>query len=303
MTPQEWEELCDSCYSIRYPSKWTKTPAAYLGDCGIEGFIDNGIVYQCYYPEQPYANDELYEHQRNKLTTDIAKIINEANASKLQAILGEIKISEWHFVVPEYKDRRILEHAKNKEFEILRAVKNHPTKYPYINSSFCIKIMQANSFIEEISQTIRARNNKIKLRLVSSENIDYSSCDVDKVENIRRKFRAIQPDLSVESLNKLVDMYIKKYLEGVSKINKLRIELPIAFAKLHEVLMAYKSEVEIKTSLNADSSMHKAVFDNIMADFQEELKRLGIFDQSTILNLKHEVIAGWLADCSMEFIA
>lgn len=303
LSPKEWEELCDSCYSIRYPGKWHKTPAAYLGDCGIEGFTDNGIVYQCYYPEQTYANDELYDHQRDKLTTDLAKILNPKYIPKLRRILGRIIIKQWHLVVPEYKDTRIVEHANKKESDVLAEIQKDPTKYPHIDPSIRISVMTANCFVEEISKTIRSQNRKIKLQLQLNNEINYSSCEVDKVENIKRKIIAIQPEMSDAKINKLVDAFIKHYLEGVAKLNNLRINLPTEYAELHDLLSAYKTEVELKTSLNAAKSLNKTIFDGIMNDFQTALERLGIFNQSTILNLKYEIISGWLADCSMEFIA
>ncbi len=303
LTPEQWEELCDSCYSIRYPSKWTKTPSAYLGDCGIEGFTDDGIVYQCYFPEQNYSNDELYEHQREKLTDDVKKIVSDKNIARLQSVLGTVKIKEWHLVVPEYKDIRILQHAHKKEQEILSIAQKDPTKYFHIDPSFKIKVMQEKNFIQEICQTIRANNNKIKLHLETADDIDYSSCDVDKVKNIRRKLLAIQPTISLETLNQLVDIYIKFYMDGIEVLNNLRIELPAEHAELYGLLNAYKSNVEIQTKLNANSSLNKEIFDKITSEFMNELDSLGIFDRTTIHELKNEIIAGWLADCSMEFIA
>ena len=303
MTSIEWEELIDSCYSIRYPGKWHKVPSSYMGDCGIEGYTDDGIVYQCYYPEQLYSNDELYEHQRDKLTTDIAKIFESSYINKLNSILGRVRIKEWHLVVPEYKDRRIIEHANRKEVFYLDVLKNNSSQYPHIDKSLRITVMQADCFIEEISRTIRSRNNKIKLRVDPTVEIDYSSCDVDKVKNIKRKLKAIQPNLSDESLNKIVNIYIEYYLEGVALLNKLRVELPSIFKQLHEILLAYKSEAEVKTALNVNSAMNKTVFDNIMDEFSKELEQLNIFDRSTVIKLKNDIIAGWLADCSMEFVA
>lgn len=52
-----WEELCQSCYRIRYQDvHYTEVPATYKGDAGIEGFTQTGIVIQCYYPEGTYSD-------------------------------------------------------------------------------------------------------------------------------------------------------------------------------------------------------------------------------------------------------
>ena len=95
MNGNAWEDLCVKCYRIRYQNEnYTYIPAAQGGDAGIEGFTQNGIVHQCYCPEREYSDDELYAHQRDKLTKDIDKLLN--NGERLKK-LGVPTIVEWHF--------------------------------------------------------------------------------------------------------------------------------------------------------------------------------------------------------------
>lgn len=85
MTGNAWETLCVQCYRLRYQSDdYTAIPAVQGGDAGIEGFTNKGIVHQCYCPERPYSDNELYTHQREKLTTDIEKLMK--NANRLRAL-------------------------------------------------------------------------------------------------------------------------------------------------------------------------------------------------------------------------
>lgn len=114
-----WEKLCQSCYRIKYQEQhYTEIPAVYEGDAGIEGFTRTGIVNQCYCPEREYSDDELYNHQRDKMTTDIGKLLNADYKKRLEK-LGVPTIHEWHFVVPFYKDSRIIQHAETKRKEVL----------------------------------------------------------------------------------------------------------------------------------------------------------------------------------------
>lgn len=299
LSPKEWESLIDSCYSLRYTGQWHKVPSEYLGDCGIEGFTDNGIVYQCYFPEQPYDNQRLYEYQRKKLTDDIAKLTNPTNMEKLKKVLGRVVIKEWHLVVPEYKTRQIIEHANSKENELRVQIVQDLQLYSHLDPNIRISVMQAGCYIEEIAKIIRARNNKIKLRLSTDDEIDYSLCDVEKVKNIRRKFRAIKQDLSDSDLNKLVNTYVIHYLKGVSILNNLRIQMPTEHGELHDIIESFKNEILVKTTLTSNSNID--VFNTIMKEFEVELDKMQIFDPSTVKNLKNEIIAGWLADCSLEF--
>ena len=76
MTGNAWEELCVKCYRLRYQKEhYTAIPAVQGGDAGIEGFTHNGIVHQCYCPERVYSDNDLYAHQRDKLTADIEKLM------------------------------------------------------------------------------------------------------------------------------------------------------------------------------------------------------------------------------------
>ena len=300
-SPEEWEELCDACYAIRHKGTWHKVPSGYLGDAGIEGYVEEGIVYQCYCPEQAYSNAELYEHQRNKLTKDIGKFKNPEYIKKLKKIFGDMKVKRWALVVPEYKDRKILEHAQTKQQEILADLKNDPNLYPHIDKDFQITVVQATDFVEEICILIRGKGDKVKLT-AKDEDIDYSKCEVDKVENIKRKLLAIYPNLDKNLLNDLVNKYIKYYLCGVAKLNKLRRELPLIHSQLFDLLEVYKEKVELATRYETDKTMNKTVFDDIMKDFQDELEKMQVFDRSTILSLNRDIISGWLADCSMEFV-
>ena len=129
MNGDAWEELCVSCYRLKYQTQnYTAIPAVHGGDAGIEGFTCNGIVHQCYCPEREYDDKELYEHQRDKLTADIEKLMN--NGERLKK-LGVPPIVEWHFNIPEYRDSRILAHAQIKQKEVLAAKKKSPSSVSY----------------------------------------------------------------------------------------------------------------------------------------------------------------------------
>lgn len=136
MTGNAWEDLCVRCYRIRYQKdNYTAIPATQGGDAGIEGFTYKGVVHQCYCPERDYSDNELYEHQRNKLTADIEKL--KKNADRLKA-LGVPPVVEWHFNIPEYKDTRILAHAESKRQEVIKAKKDKPSDYTHIADDFQI---------------------------------------------------------------------------------------------------------------------------------------------------------------------
>ena len=54
--------------------------------------------------------------------------------------------------------------------------------------------------------------------------------------------------------------------------------------------------------MNTDSSMNMQLFNQILDDFEDRLKRsLVYFNTASIMELKHDLTSSWLADCSMQF--
>ena len=304
MTGNKWEELCVECYTDRYQlENYQYIPANSGGDAGIEGFTQTGIVHQCYCPERQYNDNELYDHQKNKLTTDINKLKN--NGKRLKE-LGVPIIHEWHFNIPEYRDSRILKHAQKKQEEILNEKGNNPKSYEHIADDFLIVIKTPNDFKTEISRIIRnpITDYRLNLAIEHTNNFDWSKCDSEKVKNITRKIKAIMnTSICNEQINEIVGVYIDYYNSGLINMHKLQNEFPIIYRDLYELKESYENEVRIKTLMNTDHLMNKNIFENILNEFENKLEKefSTVFNTVSISELKQDIIAGWLADCSMEF--
>ena len=304
MTGNAWEELCVKCYRLRYQKEhYTAIPAVQGGDAGIEGFTQNGIVHQCYCPERVYSDNDLYAHQRDKLTADIEKLM--ANGDRLKR-LGVPPIVEWHFNIPEYKDSRILSHAQSKQQEVLTAKKENPASFAHISNDFKILIKIAEDFAPEISRIIRTNLTDMKLNLAiqHQDTTDWSKCDSQKVANIRRKVGAVMrvsddnPDL-----NEVVGIYIGFYISGMEIMNNLQLHFPEIYEDLYQLEQSYKREVSLKTRMHTNRQLNQNLFNDILNEFQSKLEKdfSPMLTQASIVELKQDLVASWLADCSMEF--
>lgn len=304
MTGNAWEDLCVRCYRIRYQKdNYTAIPATQGGDAGIEGFTNKGVVHQCYCPERAYSDNELYDHQRNKLTADIEKL--KKNANRLR-VLGVPPVVEWHFNIPEYKDARIITHAESKRQEVIKAKKDKPSDYAHISDDFQIVIKTAEDFTPEISRIIRTSLSDMRLNVAieHSSEPNWSKCDSEKVANIRRKIKAVMlVDDTDEAFNEVVEIYVGCYISGLEIMNNLRVNFPEIYEDIIRLEQSYKREVSIKTRLNTNKSMNSTLFDNILSEFHSKLERdfSHTFTEASIGELKQDLIASWLADCSMEF--
>ena len=304
MTGDAWENLCVQCYRIRYQNDdYTAIPAVHGGDAGIEGFTKKGIVHQCYCPERLYPDNELYEHQRDKLTDDIDKLMK--NGERLRA-LGVPPVCQWHLNIPEYKDSRILSHAETKRRAVVEAKKKEPANYVHIADDFRIVIKTAEDFAPEISRIVRTTLTDIRLNFAiqHSEVPDWSVCDSEKVANIRRKIKAVMlVDDTNEALNRVVGIYVDCYISGLEIMNNMRIHFPEIYEDIFRLEQSYKREVSIRTLMNTDKAMNRSLFDEILNEFQSKLERdfSQRFTEASIGELKQDLVANWLADCSMEF--
>jgi len=305
MNGNAWEDLCAECYRIRYQGEhYQYIPAASGGDAGIEGFTLTGVVHQCYCPEREYSDDDLYAHQRDKLTTDIDKLMK--NAKRLTQ-LGVPPVREWHLDIPEYRDSRIIAHAHTKQIEVLQAKKDSPSDYEHIADGFEIIIKIANDFTPEISRIIRTNLTDLKLNcaVMHSDSPDWAMCDSEKVDNIRRKIKAVMHvnDDSDVALNSVIGAYVNCYMSGIEIMYKLRIDFPEVYDGLFQLEQSYKREVTMRTLMNTDQSLNRTLFQSILDEFQQKLEKdfSRLFTIASIGELKQDLVASWLADCSMEF--
>ncbi|WP_312104026.1 hypothetical protein [Pygmaiobacter massiliensis] len=307
MNGNAWEELCVQCYRMRYQNDhYTPLSAAQGGDGGIEGFTQSGVVNQCYCPEKDYSDQEYYEHLRKKMTDDIKKLLEPKYQQRLIA-WGVPQIREWQFAIPKQEDSRIVKHAEDKRKEVLAAKTKSPKDYPCIHDDFKIIIKCADDFAPEICKIVLSPHKDYLLNLSLKKNdvIDYTLCESVKVKNITRKIKAIKQteDDTDEDVVILVDYYIKAYLKGLAILSNLRIKFPEIYETLVELEFSCKGDVSVKTRMITDRSENSKIFTKLLDEFENKLKEQfsTSIDLASIGELKQDLVASWLADCSMEF--
>ena len=300
-----WENWCDNIYRDRYQNQnFVKIPAAHLGDAGIEGFTLSGIAYQCYCPEKNYSDDDLYGRLRTKVTTDIGKLIDKDNAKRLKA-LGVCKIKEWHFVTPEYKDKRIIEHLEQKRKEVVLAASEDPETFSYIDPEIRLIPKVAEDFKVEFVRLIRNPLVDIKLNMAvkSVSNPDWTTCSTEKIDNIKRKVKAIMNvKEDDDDFKEMVTYWSEAYLKGIEIMSKLQESCGVIYEDLFELEQQYKKDVSMQSRMNPDHSLNYKLFMEILEKFEKTLReQFACFSEPSIIELKRDLVSGWLADCSLQF--
>ena len=304
-TPDSWEKFCDQCYILSYgqDANWHKVPSKYLGDCGIEGYLRDGeIVYQCYYPDSE-LDETLYDKLRDKMTKDLNKLIK--NKDKLKSIGINSKIKEWHLVVPEYLDKRILQHKVKKQNEIKKLSLEH------ISKDFRIIIKQYINFADVSLKVNLILNSKLEEKsFLKKEPIAVNYFDMvgnEKVENVKRKCLVLNPNFKheeyLEQYKSIVNIYMSYYVKGITILNRLKEQEVLVHDTIQEMASSYKEDAIAKADLNA-GNITKDLLDEITEEFQEQLRSKfeQIIDDGFIKKLSTYIVASWIADCSLNFV-
>ena len=128
----DWQDRVKCWLSIRHKEDWVAVPDGHGGDFGIEGFSRSGYAYQCYCADGPLGVLALYEKQRDKMTADLRKFVE--NADDLKKVFGTTKIKRWILVVPKHQSSKLNQHATAKAVEIVN------TGLDYLDGDFQVHI-------------------------------------------------------------------------------------------------------------------------------------------------------------------
>lgn len=289
---KEWEAHVNDLLRLRYGEEnYIPIPDIHNGDAGIEGYCTEGNAFQSYCPDEACPTDKLYEKQRDKMTTDISKFIVDKNGH-LKKILQNTKIRRWILVVPRHISKHLVEHAANKESEVIAAA------IPYVNSSdFKVLIWDRETLKNEESDLINRgmRTLKIDIPEVSPEEIEYlKESESEFVDNISRKLKKLRNnDAQVIKATNLL-------LNNIVGYKNTMTDLKENYPSLHEEIT--------KGIFNREEELDLDVFS---ADILPPLKQIEILNinLSKTSNLHKDnlkcistgVVGDWLMRCNLDF--
>lgn len=293
-----WEAIMQICFRLKYESEHYQSIPASSGDCGIEGFTKKGEVFQCYCPDNNLSSKDLYEKQRNKITTDLNKL--SLYKKKLGQFLNGVLIKEWIFVTPESRMNDLVLHCNTKTEEI----KN--LNLPFIDPHFKVIIHDIDNFAKEIPVALNAEGQKLfidKRKLEDGSIIKWKDQEIDLVANAIRKHskRFTQGAAGVDQkVNKLTDATIESFLDQNTILSRWEQLHPDDYEKFLILLSQIEKEVEELCMFPADDnnqlykSLRKLVKEKLTANFS-------YLNEMTIDNLTNGAIADWLLRCPLDF--
>lgn len=294
-----WEDFCQLCFKLKYESDGYQEMPAWQGDLGIEGFTRSGIFFQCYCPDTEYNPDKLYEVQRDKITTDLGKLITYEK--ELKAYLKSIKVTKWIFVTPEYKKKDLVKHCQDKAEE-----------YRIINScilapDFDVLVHDIEFYSEQIPIFLNFREKKLdidpKKKKSESEIADWKSKSISLVDNAIKKHKQRIPEKAInvdEKVNLLTQKSVSDFLNGDAMIRKWAEKYQDQYEKFQKVIDQFERKVEEKCAV-ADGNSNQ-LYNEIETELREKIKSsFNFLDDTMIDRLTSRVMADWILRCPISF--
>lgn len=293
----EWEDWANRLLSHHYgPTDYQRVPSKDRGDAGIEGFcISDCLVFQCYGCEEPISVQERYDKQRDKMTEDVKKFIqNKAVLARL--FRPALKIKRWILFVPVLDSKEIVAHAAKKTEEVLDAA------LPYVDSTaFRVMVVPESSYSVARDQLLNTVSNGLKFNqaAITEADINTWSTSNDKLVGVLKTKLSRLPSIkSEEQLDDFVGHVLKWYLMGQELLEQLR-----KYPEVYEKVVATKSYREEFLALSRlDGAASNARLGEVIADFKNDLqKEAGELHTFSAQHLATEAVADWLMRCPLDF--
>lgn len=292
---EEWQKWANLLLSTHYgPSDYQQIPDNRDGDGGIEGFTrKDGYAFQCYGCE-PTTTAHRYELQRDKITSDIRKFIE--NRAKLQRLFGTTIITRWFLFVPECDTKDLVGHANKKAKEVLNA------NLPYVAHSFQVGIQTEDQYGEARQRLLQSYEDAIRVTCndATSDQVDRWSGNNDKlVETLNDKITKLPTLRTDVQRHTFRDRILRWYIEGQDLLTLLR-NYPDVYEKVMECKRLREKCLETEVLLHTGTSneLFDIALTKLLEDYRNQVKQLAKVNAEA---LAYEAVGDWLLRCPLDF--
>ncbi|MEQ1886596.1 MAG: hypothetical protein ABL967_16145 [Bryobacteraceae bacterium] len=296
--PNDWERHIQSVLKLRYAQpvgSYQHIADEIKGDCGLEGFAVDGTAYQCYACQNWNDFSVLLDHQKNKMTVDISKLLR--NEAELLKILGDIRIGIWNFVLPFWNDKELLKHARKKEGEV------RARKPKHAKADFRIAVITGEEFLVE--KKVLAKHDLYQFDVKTLPDPVPTAATwmeqnkgLELVSNLTRKARIIAKGKSAKVHQGFLNQMVKDYTSGSIILSKLQQDVP----EVYEEVIKRKTdrEGELLTASATNTLVPGKFFDETLNQYKAELRGVSGISPRAVDVLAREAVSDWLLRCPLE---
>ena len=291
----DWQDWANQLLTVHYgPTEYSRVPDKQKGDAGVEGFtLTDGHVYQAYGCEEPISLKERFEKQRNKMTRDLKKFVD--NQALLKKLFGETKIKKWVLFVPVYDSKELIAHAAKKTKEI------KALKLPYVDRQFKVTVCEESDFATEKEQVLNNKSGQLDFDIdeTAEAKIDAWTQENDElVETIDRKIARLATLQTDAKRLQFRNDVLGWYLQGQALLDSLKIDSPSVYGTVVK-LKSQRERYLVADSLAAKTPEDQfgLAVNKLLNSLQSEAKQLST---SSTERLAYEAVADWLIRCPFD---
>lgn len=294
-SPDEWEDHANNLLRNRHRHTgydYIQIPDKHSGDGGIEGFSLDGYVYQMYCPQDVTSVSNLYEKQRDKMTADISKFIN--NSKTMKGYFGDLKIKRWVLVVPDHKSKDLVAHATKKTQE----VKDSNLDYVDIDN-FRVLIWDRQEFKTEETDMLNSGLAVLKLQAVEVplHQIErFHSETPEFYQNLTRKLKKLPGNDSARK--KAEEILTRNAIVSQNMMSELKQD----YAEYHEKITTAAIRREEQLCIEAiDCKVETQTLSYQIDKLKENFNKSCKIHEDSIDAISKGKVADWLMNCTLDF--
>ncbi len=290
----KWEGLIQAVFKNKYDTYQEMVSSP--GDLGIEGFVlKEGIMIQCYCPDESYNSGMLYDKQREKITTDLNKL--SKNKKEILKHIGDCKISQWLFITPVVGKHEIHAHARKKEKEVRSA------GLDFIAGDFQVLVKDLGHFIHDIRQQQFVSGEQLTFSSASGSVITEPELTTEYDDNIREKNKVRSVIRDVYKANnhaRLNDITKKLYLDGYDILRRIFNESPELYERIAKLVNNFEDDVEVDSMTWEDTPQKLvATVEGRLIERLTKDSHISIIENEDLISIAKHMVAKWIAECPM----
>ncbi|HEX8616210.1 MAG TPA: hypothetical protein VF911_01380 [Thermoanaerobaculia bacterium] len=292
-SPDDWQLAVNLWLTTRYGlGNYQKVPDKHVGDFGIEGYSTDGNVYQSYAPDALTTAQDLYEKQRDKMTTDIGKFCN--NGTDLLKMFNGMLINRWLLVVPIFDSARLVQHAATKTKEVT------DRNLSYVADGFRVGIVDENDFEAEKAKLVMIGAHKVQVDTPSPTDqviTAWTQRNAQFLVTAREKLDAVLPQ---DRREPFVQQLARLYVRGETTLQTLDAKYPVLATSARRLKSQREQTLEAE-SLLATGPPNARLEKTIDAFEQHLFENIPGMSRDVARQLAWEAAADWIFRCPLNF--
>lgn len=294
-----WERLCQLVFKRKFTADgYTQIPAT-PGDYGLEGFTKTtGCGFQCYCPDKTYPPRELYEKQRDKVTTDLKKL--RTNEADLKKVLGATKLRRWHLVTPHIAHNDLVKHAQAKEAEV------RGWNLSILEPDFQVLVHDGGHYAVEIQEMLAAAGQAMDFgglaTTLAPVDVGAAMYQANVERKTRARFEGRFPPEKVQSLTERISKQtLKEFLEYDAHFRRINAEAPAVHSRLAKLINGYEAYVveACATWEGSPQELTEKIRDGLAERITREMRPT--ITETDAMHIARLMVSRWIAVCEVDY--